>query len=324
MPDTFIHASLISVVTVNWYSTKHITHLINNLIEKSTRPGSLRFLIVDNTFGSDSSLAGAISSMHLPESCRFSAPDRIGGTPIEVIEPVKHSKTGSKAHAQALAAAMDHISTPYTLIVDPDIHIFAYGWDQWLIDSLSQNSADAVGAPYPFWKLGKYHDFPSPVFAFFRTASLLSLKPDWTPFADHPIRHIYNLCARQVVRLGFLATRNRIIENSNIRTVGRLLEEFFGVCGPDTGWLVAKEARKQGLRVILFQALTIYDPLIANNTGVDSLRPMAEHFECYALFNRLIVAHKYGTHSFLWKTMRGHDSDFWFKLVDSLEVDSGR
>ena len=31
---------------------------------------------------------------------------------------------------------------------------------------------DIIGAPYPNWKLGKVHDYPSVVFMFFRTKRL--------------------------------------------------------------------------------------------------------------------------------------------------------
>ena len=51
----------ITVVSVNWYSSEHLGRLTENLLEKAENPENIRFLIIDNSAGEDSELAGVFN-----------------------------------------------------------------------------------------------------------------------------------------------------------------------------------------------------------------------------------------------------------------------
>ncbi|MCD4653833.1 hypothetical protein K8T06_07840, partial [bacterium] len=288
----------ITVVTVNWYSTYYIRHLFQNLKEKAAEPEAIRFLIVDNTSDDDENMNTLRNEW---ES-------------LEVISPSITHHNGSVAHAHALDLALQKIRTEFTLVVDPDIHVFAANWDRNLITEIKHRNAFAAGAPYPFWKLGKYHDFPSPVFILFRTQCFLELNQSWSPFALNKLRRVYNFCARQIVRMGLFATRERVIRSKTMQSTGRYLESLLGICGPDTGWLLADASRKQELTVILFSEMTVASDIHTKHRDPKTIRDLIEQYECYEYQSNLFMVHKYGTHSFVWKTEKGQDRDFWFEL----------
>lgn len=304
----------ITAIVVNWFSGPFLHHLIPVLIRRARHPGALQFMIVDNTFGRDPDL----------DRYRTDASAAAGRSaeypPIKILVPESHNLTGSRAHARALALAAAQVTTPYTLVIDPDVHVFADGWDALLIERMEHTGALAAGAPYPFWKLGKYHDFPSPVFNLFRTNDIRALAPDWSPFGSGPVQQIGHFIGRQIVRMGLLATRRRVTYLPFFRGTGRWLESVLGVCGPDTGWRIAARVRQTGQRVLLFRELIRDDPVITSAPDSDTLAAMADEFECYAFGDRLFMAHKYGTHSLLWRTPRGRDTEYWFKTVRRLET----
>jgi hypothetical protein len=297
----------VTVVMVNWYLARDIHHLIQNLDNKAAEPGTVRYLIVDNTSGDDEKLTSLTD----------------GISNLKIIYPQAVNLRGSRAHAHALDIAVPRVHTDFTLVVDPDVHVFAGEWDQKMIRAVESCSAIAAGAPYPFWKLGKYHDFPSPVFMFFRTRDLLALDRPWTPFATQPLRYVYYFCARQVVRMGLLATRRRLICNKTMLSVGQRLESILGICGPDTGWLLADAARKEKMPVSLFTEMTPVSPLLETFADPEPLLNLIEQFECYEFQGELFMTHKYGTLSPLWKTARGRDSDYWYRLIHHLETSYG-
>ena len=76
---------------------------------------------------------------------------------------------GREFSKPTLDLGMKNIDTKYTLIVDPDIHIFQEKWDQICIKEIELNKKTVIGAPYPQWKLGKIHNYPSVIFMFFQT-----------------------------------------------------------------------------------------------------------------------------------------------------------
>ena len=156
--------SRITILSVSWNSSLLLSRLVRNLREFASDPSSLRFIIADNTNGADAGI------------------DRLTQMDCQIIPVDSSGSVMSMAHSIGLNRLMQNLDSPYTLIIDPDIALFLRQWDTILIDKLETGNFVAVGAPYPSWKLGKYHDFPSPPFALWNTDKLRELAPDWTPY----------------------------------------------------------------------------------------------------------------------------------------------
>lgn len=289
----------ITVVMVSWFSHDYISRLIDNLKEKAARPERLGFLLIDNTNGED------------PDICHFAENQEN----IQ-IEPLNCGLLrGSEGHGFGLNHAFTRLSSPYTLVVDPDVHVFKHHWDDFLIDELQKESALAIGAPYPFWRLGNYHDFPSPAFLFFNTNAMLDHDPDWTPF---PVTRFGRLCRffpRQLVRMGFICTRKNLIDHSWLRWMGQTLEKIFGVCDPDTGWLIAGSVRKSGARVLLLREATENDPAVLAYGEDSAMRDLAREYELYFHKGQPLVAHKYSTYSLHFRTAYGNNKAYWWERL---------
>jgi len=298
----------ITVVLASWHSADLIAKLIVNLREKAMRPDSVIFFVLDNTNGADEAIEAV---------CRNEA-----ATALHRLD--SGALVSSRGHAFALNYAMGRLTTPYALVIDPDVHVFKSQWDVFLIEKLEAAGAIAIGAPYPFWKLGKYHDFPSPVFMFFNTHRLRQLAPDWTPFPDSWLTNKRNFIARQVVRMGFVGTRGRLSARPRLARFARLLESFFGVCGPDTGYLLARNARRRGLKAVLFNEVTENSVLLERFAGTASAQDLAREFELYYCEGDPMMAHKYSTRSYFWRTLRGDDPDYWRKCIHGVEAALGR
>ncbi len=288
----------ITVVVVSWHSAALISALRDNLRARARHPESLRFLLIDNTDGKDGDLEAL--STHPDVVLRRTDP---GGL------------VGSRGHAWGLNVAMGELAAPYTLIVDPDVCLFIDDWDERLPARLREREAIAIGAPYPFWKLGKYHDFPSPPFALFDTAALLALEPDWTPFSSHPLRRGVDFVGRLIVRLHRLGTRARLARSTRLRAVTRRLERFVGVCARDTGWRIARAARDRGARAICFPEIMESSALLDGFDTIPELRELATHYELFFDEGRPALAHRYSTGSYFWSTPRSRDVDHFDACV---------
>ncbi|MBN1562982.1 MAG: hypothetical protein JXA10_04040, partial [Anaerolineae bacterium] len=131
----------ITVLSVSWRSSEFLQAMIGGVLALADDPGAIRLLIADNTNGAD------------PDLAQLEFPD-LTILPVDVAGSVM-----SVAHAVGLNTLLAHVETPYTLIIDPDIAVFARGWDTTLIAALADPQTVAIGAPYPPWKIGKYHDF---------------------------------------------------------------------------------------------------------------------------------------------------------------------
>src|SRR5262249_5309326 len=149
-PESSRAMAAITIVSVNYKSTPYLSPLLANLKAKAADPSALSILIVDNTNGRDAEIASALAPLERARLIPFDA------------GPV----TGSRAHAKGLDFALTQVQTEYAVIVDPDIFVFKQGWDRLCVSELEKHGAFAIGAPYPTWKVGKYHDFPSPPFCF--------------------------------------------------------------------------------------------------------------------------------------------------------------
>ena len=110
----------ITVVWVSYFSTPYLEHLHDNLLAKASGLNKIRFLLVDNADGRDEAIR-AFAAAH---------------TDIDLHTVPPHGKVGSWGHAAGLDYAMQHLGSPYTLICDPDIHLFVQSWDRYMIDVL--------------------------------------------------------------------------------------------------------------------------------------------------------------------------------------------
>ena len=290
----------ITAIVVNWHSGDDLAHLLPNLRTKALRPDRIRYLVMDNTNGADTQL------------------DALAAHDVRVLPVDAGERRGSWGHAFALDHAIERVETGLALVTDPDVHVFQAGWDELLAGELRAHDALAAGAPYPWWKLGKYHDFPSPVFMLLDVASARGIGIDWTPFATDLPRRLFNLVARQIVRMGFLATRRRLLASVRLARRARSLEAWFGVCGPDTGYRLARAARDAGKPPVLFTEVTPDDRKLA---GQPAARELANDFELFVHRGRPMIAHRYSTRSWLWRTARGADRAHFYDCIERLEAE---
>ena len=141
----------ITILSVSFNSSVHLKRLVKNFISKTAQIKSIKFLIIDNTNGEDKALYTAFDKSN----------------EIRIVKNKNRYKQRSLSHANALDFGMKLIDTQFTLIVDPDIHIFYQNWDEFCLKEMEENNKTVIGAPYPKWKLGKVHKYPSVVFMFF-------------------------------------------------------------------------------------------------------------------------------------------------------------
>ena len=289
----------ITILSVSFRSGMHLNRLFNNLLNKSSNPETLKFLIVDNTNGEDEDLSNQLNSFH---SIKF----------------LKNSGAGmqrSISHAKALDLGLKNLDTDFCLIIDPDVHIFYSGWDRFCIDLISKEPKTVIGAPYPDWKLGKVHDFPSVVFMFFKTKQIKTLNKTFYPFPKTP-KKILNSVLRKITRLGSFATKNRLSNNKRIRILALRLENIFGITSPDTGNEIIEHFRDVGYITINFQAV------YSNNLEIDknsALYRLANEYELYLYDGEPWLTHMYGSGVFYWKTNKGSDIEYWMELIKITE-----
>lgn len=284
----------ITVASVSWRSSAFLYDLFINLLALAEQPETICFLVADNTGGTDDKL-------------------RALGVPGLTIVPVDTSgEHMSVAHAIGLNALMTHLETPYALIVDPDVAMFRAGWDSVLQVMLDSHDTVAAGAPYPGWKLGKYHDFPSPPLAFWQTDKLLSLVPDWRPYARSVGGRSADLVRRQLLQASKFLDRNVLRLPPRRYLIGHRVEQLVGIASKDTGWEIADRARTREWRACVFEEARTPDDLGALPADQrEQYRPLINEFELYAYEGRPFVAH-------LQSTQRGISFALWTSHTVSL------
>lgn len=268
----------ITVLSVSWRSADFLRELCANLLAQARQPGAIRFLIADNTNGDDPALA----ALDVPG--------------LQIVPVDVSGERMSVAHAIGLNALFARVDTPYTLVVDPDVFVFQPGWDAILTGIVSGAAAPpivAAGAPYSPWKLGKYHDFPSPPFAFWRTDALRALDPDWRPYARTAARRLVDFGLRQAFWLPRLVDRAVLRLPRRAFRAGRWTERWTGVVSKDTGWQIADRARRRGWLAVVFPVVGAIDTLdgIAPGQGA-AYAALAAEFELYAWENRPFLTHR--------------------------------
>lgn len=294
--DNNLKANL-TVITVNWHSIEFLEPLFSNINKKAKYPQKIKYLVIDNTNGEDKRL-NYLKQKNLNLSICPNDPKK---------------EKGSSAHALGLNKAMDKLETEYGLIVDPDIHIFKDNWDAFCIDIIKNQGCSAVGATYPQWQLGKYHNFPNPVFCFFKTEDYKKINADWTAYSKNPLANFFNFCRRQILRFGIFINRKRYQKYPAVRKIFGFLERIIGVCSNDTGSRIASKAKRNNMKAILFKAVLPDDETIKGNN--DSLINLAEQFELYSHNKDPILTHRYGSASKIWRTPKGDDLNFWKQQI---------
>lgn len=292
--------SLITIVTVNWYGVELIEAMLDNLYSRAAWPDLLKTIVIDNTNGVDSSLEKLHHSMWFPEIYNIDS----------------KGLTSSKGHAFALNYAMSLLDTDYVLIVDPDIYVFKEKWDSFCVNEIERNDSLAIGAPYPFWKIGKYHNFPSPPFSFLRTKYLRQMDADWTPFSRTKIGNTYMFLIRQFCRLAGLMTRKSLIKNQNLRKLGLKMENIFGVFSQDTGWRIARKARAKKHKSVLFKAVLPCEMELCCEKNITAFQELAGQYELYYYNDKPMLTHMYSTAVKSWRTSHSGDSDYWRECIE--------
>jgi hypothetical protein len=296
------HKPWLTICTVNWYSITLIKSLFSNLHDKARFPERIEYIVIDNTNGGDTGLSRL---KNLEISVKIYPHDSAG-------------LKGSYGHASGLNYALTLLNREFSLVVDPDIHVFKNNWDAFLIDIMNNQDCSAVGTIYPQWQLGKYHNFPNPVFCFFRTDDFKKLKADWTPYSENVLMNCYNFVRRQILRCGIVINRNRYLKSDVVRKIWTVLEKMIGVCSQDTGYKIARQAKENNVKATLFRAV-LPDEKLNATSGTDAFKQLAGQFELYCYDNEPILTHKYSTSSRIWRTDKSGDNDYWKECIGLLE-----
>lgn len=270
----------ITVASVSWRSAVMLQELFARLLAFAEHPDTIQLLISDNLNGADADL-------------------RQLDFPTLTIVPVDvQGTTMSVAHATGLNALMPHIDTSYVLIIDPDVAVFVRRWDTLFQSMLEASGNVALGAPYPDWKLGKYHNFPSPPFAFWHTASLKSLDPDWQPCGRSAGQRMLDFALRQTFWIPRVLDRYVLRLPQRRFKVACWLERRLGVTSKDTGWEIAQKAHRRGQHAQVFDVVHDIEELSMIPAEVrEPYGALAKEFELYALNGKPVVTHRNPTRS---------------------------
>jgi hypothetical protein len=265
----------ITVISVSWRSAEFLRDLFARLLAFAEQPDTIRLLVADNTGGADAELA----TLDCPNLTIL---------PVDV-----GRERMSVAHGIGLNALLPHVGTPYVLVCDPDITVLHSGWDTALSAVVERQGVVAAGAPYPGWKLGKYHDFPSPPFAFWRTDALKALDPDWRPYGRTGRQRFADFVLRQAFWIPRVIDRYVLRLPRRQFRVGRWTEQLLGMVSRDTGWEIADRARRHGWSACLLDVVYAPDSLTALPAPQrEDYRALAQEFELYAWQGMPFVTHR--------------------------------
>ena len=294
----------ITILSVSFNSSIHLKRLIENFLLKSSQLENIKFLIVDNTNGDDKALYTAFDELY----------------DVRIIKNNNRFKQRSLSHANALDFGMEHVDTKFTLIVDPDIHIFYKNWDKFCIQKMELNKRTVIGAPYPQWKLGKVHNYPSVVFMFFQTNLVQSFGKTFHPFPKL-YKRIYNSIVRKIIRLGGLANKNRLGKYGTLQLVCKWLEELTGITSPDTGKEIISQFHDKGYNSIVFNSP--YEQSFKKKDDLE-LKLLAKDFEVFTFEDKPFISHMYSSGVYHWRTQRSSDLNYWISLIKKIEDKIGQ
>tara|TARA_A100001015_G_scaffold297103_1_gene378192 strand:+ start:343 stop:1251 length:909 start_codon:yes stop_codon:yes gene_type:complete len=290
----------ITIISVSYKSGIHLRRLFKNLYDKAENKQKLKFLVIDNTNGADQEL-----NTLLPRYLN-----------ISIVKNDGSYSQRSISHASGLDVGLKQSRTEYSLIIDPDVHVFKSNWDSLCLSYLDGSKNLVIGAPYPDWKLGKVHDYPSVVFMFFRTQEIRRLNKSFQPFPA-PLKRMKNSLFRKVTRLGFIASKSRLNKSQFLRIITTYLEKILGITSPDTGNDIIEAIRNKEYESINFEACLVHQ-LGSFNTNSYHYN-MAREFELYYQGEDPFMTHMYGSGVFHWKTAKGSDVQYWQELIENIE-----
>ena len=212
----------VTLLCVNYYTAKFIRFQQWCLRQITSPETTLRWFIIDNTpDDSERHLLSAQPDTVLLES--------------NIREEFSHDKIDPKfsprssQHALALNALMEHVKTPYGLIIDPDCFVTCIHWDSLLFDALRQTGAPLIGAPYhPSRRLKYGQNFPTVTFMLFEAKRFLPLGIDFRPGLYPDLESIWYRSP--------------------------LLKRFKHGTWKDTGWQTSLRFREAGLQAVCFDA----------------------------------------------------------------------
>ena len=294
----------ITVLSVSFYSSNHLKRLIDNFFLKTSQLENIKFLIVDNTDGKDRTIYTMFENFRQ----------------IRILKNKNRSKQRSLSHASALDFGLGHVDTNFTLIIDPDTHIFYENWDEFCLKKMKSNHPTVIGAPYPQWKLGKVHDYPSVIFMFFKTSLVQSFGKTFHPFPK-PYKRLYNSLMRKFVRLGGLANKSRLGKSKKLRLICEWLERKMGVTSPDTGRKIIRQFKKNKFKTVVFSSPYEQD-IIGENK--QELKLLAKDFEIYNYNDKPFLSHMYSSGVYHWHSKRSSDINYWLSLIKKFENKTGK
>lgn len=295
---------IITILSVSFYSSSHLKRLFNNFLLKTSQIENIKFLIIDNTDGKDRSLYAVFDNHNQ----------------IRILKYKNRFKQRSLSHASALDFGLGHVDTIFTLIVDPDVHIFYKSWDQFCLKRMKENCPTVIGAPYPKWKLGKVHEYPSVIFMFFKTGLVQSFGKTFHPFPK-PYKKLYNSIMRKFVRLGGLANKSRLCKSKKLRLICEWLEKRTGVTSPDTGREIIRQFKKNKFRTVVFSSPCEQDIGIQDK---QELKLLAKDFEIYTYNDKPFLSHMYSSGVYHWRSKRSSDFNYWLSLIKKFENKTGK
>ena len=274
----------ITIGVINWYSTELIKNLFDSLARNAKEPGKIDYVICDNTNGKDKNLRTIFG-----DSCKI-----LDFSPVIPKNWKPRRASGSYAHGLGLNFLMDNIQTEYCLFTDPDNVIFMKGWDI-VLKELIDKKHIAAGAPYHCSKITKYHNFPSPIFTFFKLKTFKDIQADWTPYRLPFVTLITDQLRRiPAIIGGYLG--NKIWGRSFYASkTAELLRIIFGNSGKDTGWRIAAFAEKNGFTANLLTTAITQNQLIPTLAEKKPIIELMTEFELFLLDGKPFITHLYST-----------------------------
>jgi len=272
----------ITVAVVSWYSTANIQALFTSAQANAT--SDLDFIICDNTDGKDCELHDSLGNAHRIIS--FS-PD------VPAVYRRKR-RYGSYAHGSALNMLLHQIKTEYCLFADPDCLILASGWDQICRQAIAAPMM-AFGAPYHSCKIPKYHNFPSPIFIFFRTEEFRKIGADWTPYKVPLSVEAWDQMRRILAIAGSGLGRRIAGRSFYLSRVAEIMRQVLGNSGKDTGWRIAAQARRRQYQANLLTTALVNTQLHPIYATQPSVQELMNRFELFLWQGIPFVTHYYGS-----------------------------
>ena len=291
--------NIITILTVSFNSYSHLKRLFKNLLAKAKYKKNIRFLIVDNTNGKD-------RDIYLLNEKKLN---------LKIIKNKCHQVQRSVSHASGLDKGLKSVNTDFTLIVDPDIHVFMENWDALCLEQIQKNEKTVIGAPYPFWKLGKVHDYPSVVFMFFKTEFVSNFNVTFYPFPSQ-MKRVLNSIIRKIIRLGGIANKSRMDHILFLRNFCIGLEKLTGISSPDTGRRIIKKFREKKFTSIVFNAPFSSDLNSQNNYELSNL---SKDYEVYLYNQDPFITHMYSSGVYHWRTENSANLKLWIKFIHEIE-----